>query len=357
MVIFRYCLVDFRRKTIFDENLFESMHLRSNRHIIFMLIAITAMSEAFSQNPPDSLLNKLKTATNDSIRVRAILAIGESIESRSTENSLIYYRQALEISQRIQNKRLILSSLVNVGIGNMESNHLDTAIAYFNLAMTVAESLRDTNRIAVVYSNLGNAYRYKKDRIRALENYQRAADLLEKKNDSLRLPAVYQNISIFLSENNDFRESIVYSNKAYLMAFAQEDDYTACNALISMSDAWSSLGDQDKQYDLLQKSLPFAKRTGDLEEMGTIYNNLGVYFLRKKEYPKALQQFKLSYGYAAQMGNHYHLCEACTRMAEIYKQMNQPVNALIYAKKAEDLAREIGSRSDLREIYLTRAEI
>ena len=125
----------------------------------------------------------------------------------------------------------------------MESNHLDTAVAYFNLAMPVAVALRDTNRIAVVYSNLGNAYRYKKDRIQALENFQRAVDLLEKKNDSLRLPAVYQNMSIFLSENNDYRESIVYSNKAYQMASAQGDDYTACNALISMSDAWFSLGD------------------------------------------------------------------------------------------------------------------
>jgi two-component system, NarL family, sensor kinase len=357
MVILRYCLVVFRRKTIFDWNLFHSMDLRLSRYIIFKVIAIATVNTVFSQNPPDSLLQKLNTATNDSIRVRAILDIGESIESRSTENSLVYYRQALEISERIQNKRLILSSLVNLGIGNMESNHLDTAVAYFNLAMAVAASLRDTNRIAVVYSNLGNAYRYKKDRIRALENYQHAADLLEKKNDSLRLPAVYQNISIFLSENNDYRESIVYSNKAYRMAFAQGDDYTACNALISMSDAWSSLRDTDKQYDMLQKALVLAKRTGDLEELGSIYNNLGAYFSAKKEYPKALQQFKLSYGYAAQMGNHFHLCEASTRMAEIYKKLNQPGSALIYAKKAEDLAHEIGSRSDLREIYLTRAEI
>jgi len=357
MVIFRYCLVDFRRNTIFEWNLFDSMDLRLRRHIIFIQIALITVNAVFSQNPPDSLLKKLNAATNDSIRVRTILDIGESIESRSTENSLVYYRQALDISQRIQNKRLILSSLVNLGIGHMESNHLDTAIAYFNLAMTVAAALRDTNRIAVVYSNLGNAYRYKKDRIRALENYQRAADLLEKKNDSLRLPAVYQNISIFLSENNDYRESIVYSKKAYVMASAQGDDYTACNALISMSDAWSSLNETDRQYDMLQKALVLAKRTGDLEEIGSIYNNLGAYFSAKKEYPKALQQFKLSYQYAAQMGNHYHLCEASTRMAEIYKNLNQPANALIYAKKAEEMAHEIGSRPDLKEIYLTRAAI
>ena len=121
------------------------------------------------------------------------------------------------------------------------------------------------------------------------------------------MPAVYQNISIFLSENNDYQLSIVYSKKAYVMASAQGDDYTACNALISMSDAWSSLHEPDKQYDLLQKALVLAKRTGDLEEIATIYNNLGTYFSAKKEYPKALEQFKLAYDYAAQMGKQYHL--------------------------------------------------
>lgn len=241
------------------------MRLHFEPHMIVTLMVMLTMNTGFSQDPPDSLLKKLNTTTNDSVRVRTMLDIGEDIESRSTEKSLIYYRQALQLAQKIQNKRLILSSLTNLGIGHMESNHLDSAVTYFNWAIPVAVGLRDTNRIAVQYSNLGNAYRYKKDRIRSLENFQRAIDLLEKKNDSLRLPAVYQNVSIFLSENNDYRESIAYSNKAYLMASAQGDDYTACNALISMSDAWSDLGNPDKQFDLLQKALPLAKKTGDLE--------------------------------------------------------------------------------------------
>jgi signal transduction histidine kinase len=223
--------------------------------------------------------------------------------------------------------------------------------------MQVAVGIHDSNRIAVIYSNLGNAYRYKKDRIQSLENFQRAIDLLEKKNDSLRLPAVYQNVSIFLSENNDYHGSIAYSNKAYLMASAQGDDYTACNALISMSDAWSSLGNREQEFDLLQKALILAKKTGDLEEACAIYNNLGSFFIRKKNYPDALKQFRFSFEYATQMANQFHLCEACTRMAEIYKELNRPDSALVYAKKAEALAHEIGSRSNLKEIWLTRAEI
>jgi signal transduction histidine kinase len=333
------------------------MRPRFNSHIGVALMALFTLNMGFSQDPPDSLLKKLNKATNDSVRARTILDMGESIESRSTEKSLVLYRQALEMAQKIQNKRLILSSLTNLGIGHMESNHLDTAVSYFNLAMKVAVDLHDSNRIAVIYSNLGNAYRYKKDRVRALENFQKAIDLLEKKNDSLRLSAVYQNTGIFLDENNDYRESIVYCNKAYQMASALGDDYTACNALITISDASFSMGDTDKSFDLLQKALILAKRTGDLEEAGTIYNNLGSVYYSKKNYPAALQQYKFSYQYAAQMANHFHLCEACTRMAEVYKQMNQPDSALSYIKKAEAFAHEIGSRSDLKEIYLTRAEI
>ncbi len=333
------------------------MDLRPGGQIVFLLMAMLTMNTSFGQSVPDSLTKKLNTAPNDSVRARTILDIGENIESRETEKSLTYYRQAYELAQKIQNKRLILSSLGDLGIGNMESNHLDTAVGYFNQGLQVAANMKDTNRMAVMYSNLGNAYRYKKDRVRALENYQRAEDLLEIKKDSLRLPAVYQNISIFLSENNDYRQSITYSNKAYLMAMAQGDDYTSCNALISMSDAWFSLGDTGKQFDLLQQSLVLAKRTGDLEEASTIYNNLGSYYFEKKLFPKALPQFILSYHYAAQMGNHFHLCDASIRMAEVYNQLNHPDSALSYIKKAEALANEIGSRSDLKEIYLTRAEI
>ena len=259
--------------------------------------------------------------------------------------------------KKFQNKRLILSCLGDLGIGNMESNHLDTAIGYFRQGLQEAMNIMDTSRMAVMYSNLGNAYRYKKDPVQALDNYLTAVKLLEIKKDSGRLSAVYQNVGIFLGENNNYRESIEYANKAYQMASAAGDDYTACNALITMSDAWFNLRDTNKQYDLLQKASVLAGRTGDLEEACTIHNNLGTYFISERNYQNALRQFLLSYGYAEKLGNHFHLCEASTRMAEVYEKLNQPDVALVYAKKAEGLAREIGSRSDLKEIYLTSAEI
>src|ERR1700730_38447 len=109
------------------------MRLRFKPHMIVTLMAMLTMNRGFGQDPPDSLLKKLNNTTNDSVRVRTILEMGESIESRSTEKSLRYYQQALELAQKTQNKRLILSSLVNMGIGHLESNHLDSAVSYFKL--------------------------------------------------------------------------------------------------------------------------------------------------------------------------------------------------------------------------------
>ena len=53
------------------------MRLRFKPHMIVTLMAMLTMNMAFSQDPPDSLLKKLNTATNDSVRARTMLDIGE----------------------------------------------------------------------------------------------------------------------------------------------------------------------------------------------------------------------------------------------------------------------------------------
>src|SRR5258706_789000 len=76
---------------------------------------------------PDSLSNKLAHAANDSVKTRTLLDIGEAIEAESPEKSRDYYLQALENSKKINNKRLMVSSMVDVGISYIESNDLDKA--------------------------------------------------------------------------------------------------------------------------------------------------------------------------------------------------------------------------------------
>lgn len=322
-----------------------------------MLIVFFCCINLNAQDIPDSLLHKLSVASSDSIKARTLLDIGEAIEATATEKSFDYYQQALALSRKIKNNRLILSSLNNTGVCYIELNKLDSAIATFQQAIPVARELNDTLRVARITANIGNVYLHKKDRVNAIEYYLQAARIWETCADQNRLAALYSNIGWLLTEQKEYDKAIEYGNKAYELATKLNDDYSAVNALLNLSGAYNDLKQFDKQFELLQKALPLAKKGDDIEQINTVYDNLGGYYYQKGQYSQSLTNYLESYKYAQQMGNQYHLCEVCKKLSRVYHQLSEPAKALQFIIQAEKLANEVGDRADLKEIYQSRAEI
>lgn len=328
-------------------------------HTIFTFITAIffVYEKPLSQTVPDSLTNKLGHAANDSVKARTLLDIGETIEEESPEKSLSYYLQALEIAKRINNKRLILSSMVDVGISYIETNDMDKALKTFFEAIPVAKQINDTGKIAGVFANIGNVYLHKNDPVKAIQYYLQSVTLLEAISDQTRLPVLYSNLCSLFEDEKQFDNSIGYGNKALAIAEKNNDDHTVVYALINLSGTYSDLNQFEKEFELLQKALPLAKKNEDIEQLSTIYNNLGDYYYQQKKYQSSLENYLESYKYVQQLGNHFHLCTACTHLATLYNELNQPGKALQFILQAEILAKEVGYRANLKEIYLTRAEI
>lgn len=333
------------------------LKVRMKPYLIFFSFVFFVPVRLYAQTIPDSLLNKLGHATNDSIKARTLLDIGEAIEVTSPEKSLEYYQQALEVSKENKNNRLMLSSMVDVGISYIESNELDKALSSFTDAMPVAKEINDTGKIAAVTGNIGNVYLHKKNPVKAIEYYLQTARLLERCSDQKRLSLIYANLCSLLDNQGEFVQAIQFGNKALDLAQKNNDEYAAVSALINLSATYGDLNQLEKQFEILQKALPMAKRNGTLEQVETVYNNLADYYYQKKRYQDALNNYLQSYTYALQMGNHFHICTACTHLALVYHQLNMPDKAIQFIIRAETLAKAIGSRADFKEIYLTRAEI
>jgi two-component system NarL family sensor kinase len=81
------------------------------------------------------------------------------------------------------------------------------------------------------------------------------------------------------------------------------------------------------------------------------------YFFKNNDYSAALEKYLQSLTYGNQMGNKYHLAELSTVLALTYHKLNQDSKAREYILQAEKLADEVGVRTKLKEIYLTRGEI
>jgi signal transduction histidine kinase len=312
---------------------------------------------SFAQTIPDSLMNKLDHPVSDSAKGITLLEIGESIEQATPEKSMEYYRQALSIGLQIKNNRLILSSYTDLGICYINLNKMDSAIMTLEKGIPFARLLKDTVREARTLANIGNAHLHKKDRVTAIEYYIKSAQLWETSSDQNYLAALYSNINALLDEQKEHNRAVEFGNKAVALAQKIGDKYSLVTGLVNLSTTYSHLGQQEKEYALLEQALPLAKENEDLDQVATVYHNMGNYFFKKENFSSALEKYLESYTYVKQMGNKYHLCTISTALAQVYEKLKQNSKALLYILQAEKLADEVGTRTDLKEIYKTRAEI
>ncbi len=314
-------------------------------------------SVTFGQTIPDSLIHKLTVAANDSVKARVLLDIGEAIEATATGKSFDYYQQALALSKKIGNNHLILSAMNDIGVCYIELNKMDSAINTFEMAVPVARQLGDTLRVARIKANIGNVYLHKNDRIKAIEYYLASANLWETCADKNRLSALYSNISWLFTQQKEYDKAIEYGNKALVLSQRLGDNYSAVNALLNLSGTYGSKGNFEKQFELLEEALPLAKKGEDIEQIATLYDDLGDYYFQQKKYQPALENYLEGHKYVLQMGNKYHLCTSLAMLAQAYHKLNLHSQALQYIIQAEQVANEVGARADLKEIYKTRAEI
>ncbi len=175
--------------------------------------------------------------------------------------------------------------------------------------------------------------------------------------DQTRLPALYSNINSLLNDQKEYDKAIEYGGKAVTLAKKIGDGYSIVNALLNLSNTYDDLGKFEKQYALLGEALPLAKQGKDIEQIATVYDDLGDYYYQKKQYLSALSNYSEGHNYVLQMGNKYHLCTSFSMLAQAYYKLNQNDKALHYILQAEKVANEVGARAGLKEIYKIRAEI
>lgn len=316
-----------------------------------------AGSTSFAQTIPDSLLNKLNHPINDSAKGITLLEIGESLEQTVPEKSMDYYRQALALGQQIKNNRVILSSYIDLGICLINLQKMDSAISSFEKGIPYAWLLKDTVRVARLMGNIGNAYLHKKDRVTAIDYYLQSARLWETCADQKYLPVLYSNTGALLDEQKEHNKALEFGNKAVALAQKLGDSFSETVALVNLSTTYSYLEQHEKEYELLMKALPLAKKNENLDHIANVYYNLAEYFFKKKDISSALKNYLESFDYGKKMGNKYHLCSVTTALAVVYHELKQDDKALQHILQAEQIANEVGIRTDLKEIYKTRAEI
>ncbi|MFO8022690.1 MAG: tetratricopeptide repeat protein, partial [Perlabentimonas sp.] len=214
------------------------------RNFFKYILICLFLSAGFVQatNPADSLLLKLKTANNDSVKAQTLIDLGDAIESSEPNRAINYYKQALSIAEehaqenefyqellitctryigivyhnqnandkaieyfmrslrlceKHQHKEGMAASMNNIGMVHSEARNYESSIEYYQKSLNIAKELNDTFGMARSYNNMGVTYANMGNIQLAIENYQKAADAFEILDLQYYRAAIYNNIGTY----------------------------------------------------------------------------------------------------------------------------------------------------------------
>ena len=224
--------------------------MRSKGCLVLVFILFTA-SWCVSQYNIDSLKQALSNTNNDSIKVRILTRLSNSLEIKDYEMANQYANRALELA---------------------EKNNWDWARTY-------------------AYSNLGYIANSVGNFMQSLEYDNKALKLELLTNDTAGISLSYNNVGNDYIELGEYEEAYFYVEKAFELASATGDTLGIAIALHNLARIYSRLGRLDLALTHFETSARFSAYAHDAE--GPVYNNLeiGYAYLQNNDFKNAKRHF------------------------------------------------------------------
>ncbi len=358
-------------------------HCSSRFLLIFILFAFS--SSVSAQTNISKLISKLKTADDDSSRIEAYASICEYYQYTHPDSSYYYLqiglkkfvasnylmgigsiinligvqdanqgnidlafkrqKEALAIFEEISYKKGI--GIINNSLGILEGRkgNYDSAATHFIAALKVYNEIGYTKGIILTYINLGNINENINNPNKALEYDNKALDMIKDTNEVYNRCILYNNMAIIYGKKGNLKLSLEYLQKALDKSDTGENLASYVYSLLNMGIVYSKFGDLDKALKMLNQVLLIAKEKGMTEEYAKILINIAS-ITGEKEPKKAILQMEEALVIAKKMGNKSMLEDIYLSLIEFNKQTG---NYNKVASLLEDLMKYQDSTSGIEK--------
>ncbi len=362
----------------------------------FLLCLLAGTLKAQVTSEIDSLERVLKTAKEDSGKVRILITLGSRYKNTGNiNNALKYAGEALALSQKINYKKGEASALNNLGVlckdqGRYDEalkNHKEalkiregmdnkrlTAESYTNMALVYVElgnnaealkynfaavrelnAIDDRRALMSVNNNIGNIYRDQGNYPEALKYYLEALKTSEEFGDRKVAANVHSNIGLIYKEQGNYSEAL---NK-YLLALELREEigdkkgisisYTNIGVIYLLT------GNYAEALKNHFASLKIKEASGDLKGIGTSYMSIGDVYFHQGDYTHAYNSYDTALFIMGEIRNKQGMAEGNVKMAQLQIRLNNFVKAGNYLKEGLTHSQAVGNKELLMECYASLA--
>jgi len=293
--------------------------------LLFLLLSVTLFVNA--QNKViDSLVLQVKNTKSDIVRAKTLNNLANEYVSTNPKLMLQYATKALQVSKLIGFKIEEGNAYHHLGNANIILGNYSKALDYFSKSQTIFEneisagseenSKEIKNGLARAYGSIGYVFMEQSNYDKALQFNFKSLKIFEETKNFKKLARVYNNIGVIYKSQNDLFKALVY----------------------------------------YEKCLEIQERLKD-ENIGTTTSNIGLIYLLKKEYPKALERFNEAKRFFDKYPNSQGLAQLYYNNGLYYKEIHQNEKAIAFTTKALGLFSSIENKFGIANSYAHLGEI
>jgi len=258
------------------------------------------------------------------------------------DTSLVYYKNALVMREKVDDKVLMgntLNSLGSLYYGIFKDYTL--ALNYFNRAGKARQELGDSLNLgrtihlkAYTLQNLG-------ENEQSLVNYKRSLRLNQYSGDQIRVAEALLNIGTIFNGIGKYPEALENLGKAQNKYRILEDSTGISDSYNQIGFVYLNLGDLNTALEKFNEAISITKKLNDQWGLAGIYNNLGIMLQNAGRYEKALEYANNALNMYEELDDQSSVIVSLNNIGTIYYDMKDYHSAEEYYLRGLKMCREL----------------
>ena len=336
------------------------------KNLILVYIICFCNAFLYAQKSIDSLQIVLKNSKNDIEKSENLNAIANEYKTSNPELMLEYATKALQLSQKIDYKTEEGFAYLNLGNVNIISGNYAKALEYFAAAQYIFENESKSNTLenikiskglAKAYGSIGIVFSEQSNYSKALQYHFKAVKIYESVNDIKKCAQVYNNIGVeYKSQNADFK-ALEYFLKAQKIQ-AKLNDPNIGITLTNIANCYLKQKNLPKALDYYNQAKSSIDKNPDTRALGEWFNNMGLYYLASNISEKAIENWNAAIQTFKNIDDKFGVANTYLYLGELYlNQKNYDLalsntnQALILSKQTGSLDQTVFAEKILSSIY------
>ncbi len=271
----------------------------------------------------DSLEDILKTASQDTNRVKLLMRIASRNKNIDPEKTLNYSKQALALSQKLKFINGIFRSFEIMSHGVRAAGLQKEFLTDLDRWEKISDSVSDLHQKAKSYNFRGTMLMDLGSYSKSAEYYFKALEIDEKLNDKSSIASDYGNLALVYESMKKYQLALDYVNKAMAIDKEINDMKGYMNGMGNLSNIYSYLGDNKKALAYAFEFLKMAEKeqnqtliAGGLCNIGSLYDEIG-------ENDKAIEYYQKAIVIGEELGNDELLIATGINVGNLYYDKEQ----------------------------------